>query len=74
MTDKYSKSRQQAENAFSIVQKEFYAKNNAVEELEAVAQARDAKTLRLRQARLAKEMADRASKGASIPAKRGIKR
>lgn len=74
MTDKYSKSRQQAENAFSIVQKELYAKNNAVEELEAVAQARDAKTLRLREARLAKEMADRASSGASIPAKRGIKR
>jgi len=61
MTDTYSKSRQRAENAFSAVQTQaqFFAKNHAAEELEAVAQARDAKTRRLREARLAKESKDR---------------
>ncbi|MDM9622041.1 hypothetical protein A6U87_21160 [Rhizobium sp. AC44/96] len=61
MTDTYSKSRQQAEHAFSTVQTQFFSKNNATEELEAVAQARDAKTLRLREARLARELSDRIS-------------
>ncbi|EGP54089.1 hypothetical protein HW571_18990 [Agrobacterium genomosp. 3] len=59
MTDTHSKSRQQAETAFGAVQTQFFAKNSATEELEAAAQARDAKTLRLREARLAKESADR---------------
>ncbi|WP_025662429.1 hypothetical protein [Rhizobium sp. IBUN] len=61
MTDRYSNSRHQAEHAFSNVQTQFFAKNNATEELEAVAQARDAKTLRLREARLARELSDRRS-------------
>ena len=61
MTETYSKSRQQAETAFGHLQTEFFAKNNAAEELESVAQARDAKTFRLREARLAKEQADRMS-------------
>ncbi|KQV80516.1 hypothetical protein [Rhizobium sp. Root1220] len=61
MTETYSKARQQAEVAFGNLQTEFFAKNNAVEELESVAQARDAKTFRLREARLAKEQDDRAS-------------
>ncbi len=55
MTETYSKSRQQAEIAFGNVQTEFFAKNNAMEELESAAQARNAKTLRLREARLAKD-------------------
>jgi hypothetical protein len=46
------------------------AKNNAVEELDSVAQARDAKTLRLREARLAKELADRMSATSNLIAKR----
>ncbi len=54
MTQTYSKSRQQAEIAFGNIQTQFFAKNNAVEELESVAQVRVAKTLRLREARLAK--------------------
>jgi hypothetical protein len=60
MTETYSKRRQQAELAFGNVQMQFFAKDRAKEELESVAQSRDAKTLRLREARLAKELADRA--------------
>jgi hypothetical protein len=70
MKQAHSKSRQQAEIAFGNVQTQFFAKNNAVEELESVAQARDAKTLRLREARLAKELADRTSATSALLAKR----
>ena len=70
MTETYSKSRQQAETAFGHLQTEFFAKNNAAEELESVAQARDAKTFRLREARLAKEQADRISTTSALLAKR----
>ncbi|MFF2322802.1 hypothetical protein ACFVTJ_17270 [Agrobacterium sp. NPDC058088] len=70
MTNTYSKSRQQAEAAFGSLQAAFFAKNNAAEELESVAQARDAKTARLREARLAKEEADRISVTSTLLAKR----
>jgi hypothetical protein len=70
MTETYSKSRQQAEAAFGNLQTEFFAKNNAVEELQSVAQARDAKTIRLREARLAKEQADRMAVTSALLAKR----
>lgn len=70
MTTTYSKSRQQAETAFGHLQTEFFAKNNAAEELESEAQAREAKTARLREARLAKEQADRMSATSALLAKR----
>lgn len=70
MTETYSKSRQQAEAAFGNLQTEFFARNNAAEELVSVAQARDAKTFRLREARLAKEQADRMSATSALLAKR----
>lgn len=70
MTETYSKARQQAEVAFGNVQTEFFSKNNAIEELESAAQLREAKTLRLREARLAKEQAARASAISSLLAKR----
>ncbi|MRG55297.1 hypothetical protein GF108_06830 [Phyllobacterium sp. SYP-B3895] len=70
MTETYSKSCQQAETAFGSLQTEFFAKNNAAEELQSVAQARDAKTVRLREARLAKEQADRMSATSALLAKR----
>ncbi|WP_454702977.1 hypothetical protein [Agrobacterium burrii] len=70
MTETYSKSRQQAEIAFGHLQTEFFAKNSAVEELESAAQARDAKTFRLREARLAKEQAGQASATSALLAKR----
>ena len=70
MTETYSKSRQQAETAFGNLQTEFFAKSNAAEELASIAQARDAKTARLREARLAKEQAGRASATSALLAKR----
>jgi hypothetical protein len=69
MTQAHTKSRQQAEIAFNV-QTQFFANSNAVEELESVAQARDAKTLRLREARLAKELADRMPATSNLIAKR----
>jgi hypothetical protein len=70
MTQAHSKSRQKAEIAFSNEQTQFFAKKNAVEELDSVVQARDAKTVRLREARLAKELADRMSATSNLIAKR----
>jgi hypothetical protein len=55
MTQTHSKPRQQAEIAFGHTQTQFFARDHAVEELDAIVQAREAKTLRLREARLAKE-------------------
>ncbi|QFY61131.1 hypothetical protein FZ934_12350 [Rhizobium grahamii] len=70
MTDSHSKSRQRAEIAFSSVQTQFFARSGAVEEHESVARARDAKTVRLREARLAKELADSLSTASARIVKR----
>ncbi|WP_337183750.1 hypothetical protein [Shinella sp.] len=70
MTEKYSLSRQKAEIAFSAIQAPFFAKDEAVQELESITQSREAKTLRLREARLAKELKDRASATSALLAKR----
>jgi hypothetical protein len=60
---------QRAEIAFGEVQKQFFAKDRAVAELDSVVLAREAKTLRLREARLAKEAQDRASATGALLAK-----
>ncbi len=60
MTQTFSKPRQRAENAFSKRQSQFFAKADAAGEQDFIAQTRDEKTLRLREARLAKETDDRA--------------
>jgi hypothetical protein len=52
-----SKSRNQAESAFDRVQSQFFARGQAVEELQTEEQARQAKTQRLREARLARDEA-----------------
>lgn len=65
MTERFSKSRQQAEIAFGNAQTQFFAKHKAAEEVQSIDNARDAKTLRLREARLAKEMDDRAARDLS---------
>lgn len=70
MTETHSKSRQQAETAFGNLQTEFFAKSNAAEELQSVSHARDAKTVRLREARLAREQADRMAATSALVAKR----
>jgi hypothetical protein len=69
----HSKSRQQAESAFSKVQSQFLARNRAIEEVDTMVKAREDKTSRLRTARLAKEADDRAQATASPVAKRDIK-
>ena len=73
MTEKHSKSRQQAEVAFSKTQSQFFARDRAVEEQEAIVRARQEKTLRLREARLAKESDDRATATATLTLKRATK-
>lgn len=73
MTQTYSKSRQQAELAFGKAQSEFFARNRAVDELDSIVQARDEKTLRLREARLAKELEDRTRATTALVSKRAKK-
>jgi len=73
MNQTHSKSRQQAEIAFGNVQSQFLARNNVREELDSMVVARDDKTLRLREARLAKELQDSARPAASTVAKRHSK-
>jgi len=70
MTQTFSKSRQQAEIAFGQTQNQFFAKDRAAEELDFVAQARTAKTLRLREARLTYEAERLATITLSITSKR----
>jgi hypothetical protein len=70
MSQTHSKSRQKAEIAFANAQSQFFARNNAVEELDSLVLARDEKTRRLREARLAKELKDREAATASLIAKR----
>ena len=65
MSQTHSKSRQQAEIAFGNAQTQFFARNSAVDELDSIVRAREEKTLRLREARLAKEVHDRATATAS---------
>ena len=73
MTPTPSRSRQTAEIAFAKIQSSFLVHKRAVEGCDPIAQAREEKTLRLRNARLAKEADDRGSTaGASVslPAKK----
>lgn len=60
MTQTYSRPRQQAEIAFAQAQSKFLTRARALDELDAIADARKEKTLGLRKARLAKELEDRA--------------
>jgi hypothetical protein len=68
----HSKSRQQAESAFTKAQSQFLARNRAIEEVDTMAKAREDKTSRLKNARLAKEADDRARATAALSAKRAI--
>ena len=65
MTQAYSKARQQAESVFGHVQSQMLAKGRAVEEIGHLNQTREAKTQRLREARLAKEASALAATGRS---------
>jgi hypothetical protein len=70
MTQTHSKSRQQAEIPFGNAQSQFFARNSAVDELDSIVRSREEKTLRLREARLAKETHDRAVATAALIDKR----
>jgi hypothetical protein len=70
MTLTHSKSRHEAEIAFDNTQSRFFAKGSAVEELESVTEAREAKTLRLREARLAMEATAIATVASALVIKR----
>ncbi len=70
MTEQYSKPRQQAEIAFGKTQSQFFARGQALEELDSIAVARDEKTVRLRAARLAKEAQDSIAAAAKPAPKR----
>jgi len=70
MAQTFSKSRQKAEIAFGDTQSQFFARNNAVDELDFLTRSREEKTVRLREARLAKELQDRTAATASLLAKR----
>jgi hypothetical protein len=57
MAQTYSKSRQQAEIAFGKAQSQLLARRRAAEERDSIMLAREEKTLRLREARLGRELA-----------------
>lgn len=66
MTENSTKTRDQAETAFSRTQTQFMARNRTIAEIDDVAAAREAKTLRLRELRLQME----ANTPAKVPASR----
>ncbi|MDP3898537.1 MAG: hypothetical protein Q8Q62_17845 [Mesorhizobium sp.] len=70
MTSNLKKSREQAETSFSKTQTQFLARSRLVSEHDAVSQARDAKTARLREMRLEKEAEELAAAAlaATLPA------
>jgi hypothetical protein len=72
MTERYSRSYQQAESAFAKVQSQFLARNRAAGERDLNRLASEEKTSRLRKARLAKEADDRARAMAAVTSKRAL--
>lgn len=66
MAQSFSRTRQRAESASSKIQTPFFAKGQAVEEQDFVTQAHAAKTLRLREARLAREANDHARAASAL--------
>ncbi|MEP4030912.1 hypothetical protein [Roseibium polysiphoniae] len=77
MSENYSKLRQQAEFAFGKTQSQLFERKRAIEDLNSIVIARDEKTQRLREARLAKELQDcmaSATKPSSKRAKKSLSR
>jgi hypothetical protein len=70
MSQTHSKSRQKAEIAFANAQSQFFARNSAVEERDFLVLAREEKSRRLREARLARDLKDREAAIASLLSKR----
>nr|WP_316655392.1 hypothetical protein [uncultured Gellertiella sp.] len=55
MAQNFGKAREQAETAFGKTQSQFMARDRILSEQDALVQARDEKTARLRELRMAKE-------------------
>ncbi|MGL4198131.1 MAG: hypothetical protein ACRCSX_10255 [Allorhizobium sp.] len=70
MTEQLTKSRQTAEIAFAKTQSQFLARGRALDEQDTIAEARDEKTKRLREARMTREREARESATAALVAKR----
>lgn len=70
MTANSKKSRDQAEISFSKAQTQFMSLNRIISEQDAVSQARDAKTARLRELRMEKQADDMAA-AAAAPKRKG---
>jgi hypothetical protein len=73
MTNEASKRREPAEMTFAGMQSQFYGRGGAAEEMDAVVAAREEKTARLREARLAKDRRDLIAATAAKLAKRASK-
>jgi hypothetical protein len=59
MTQNSSRWHRQAELVSNLAQAQFFARDHAAQEEEFLTQAREAKTVRLREARMAKELKGR---------------
>ncbi|MBM3603353.1 MAG: hypothetical protein FJX25_01045 [Alphaproteobacteria bacterium] len=70
MTESYSRRRQEAEIAFGKTQSPRTARDRAFDEIDAIKAADEEKTLRLREARLARDAQDKATPKAGPGAKR----
>jgi len=66
LTQSHGTSRPQADFSFCNVSTEFFSRTNTREELASMAQLRDAKTLRLRNTRLAKKQVERSGANPAI--------
>lgn len=73
MTNELSKPRDVAEKAFTRSQGLFYGRGDAMEEMHAATAEREAKTARLREARLAKDRRDLIAATAAKLANRAAK-
>jgi hypothetical protein len=69
MTEINTKSRQTADVAFGKLQSQFVARKRVFDEMDLIVVARDEKTVRLREARLAKEAQDQLTLLAKKPSK-----
>ncbi len=74
MSESSKRSRDQAETSFSKTQTQFLTRNRIISEHDAVSDARDAKTARLRELRLEKEAEEKALAAAKPTPKRPGKR
>lgn len=74
MSESSKRTRDQAETSFSKTQTQFLTRNRIISEQDAVSDARDAKTARLKELRLEKEAGEKVLAAAKPAPKRPGKR